>query len=69
MIEVKTLEQTPVPDPSSIPIGTFRKLISLVTERLKSNSIEGIKIEKEIDRIVCDLYNLDNDDRLALGIE
>lgn len=68
MIEVKTLEQTPVPDPSSISIKDFKRIIELVRLRLKSNSIDGIQIEKEIDFIVCELYNLNSEEKQILGL-
>jgi len=69
MMEVKTLENTPVPNPAIIPINTFQKIINLVTERLKVSSLEGIKYEKELDIIISDLYRLNKDDIAVLNIE
>lgn len=69
MIEVKTLNQTPVPNPSLIPIKDFKKMIELVEKRIKGSAIEGITIEKEIDDLACKLYNLTQEDKKVLGIE
>jgi methylase of polypeptide subunit release factors len=69
MMEVKTLENTPVPNPANVPINIFKKIINLVTERLKVSSLEGIKFEKELDNIISNLYHLNKDDIAVLNIE
>lgn len=69
MLEVKTLEQTPVPDPSTIPILDFKKIVELVFDRINSDPIKGLIIEKEIDNIVSRLYNLSTEDKQVLGIK
>lgn len=69
MLEVKTLNQTPIPDPSSISNKDFKKMIELVELRIKSATLESIKIEAEIDALACKLYNLNSDDKKVLGLE
>ena len=68
MLEVKTLEETPVPDPSTIPITDLKKLIDLVNIRMKKNTVEGIQIDRQIDKIICGLYNLSLSEQEMLGI-
>jgi type I restriction-modification system DNA methylase subunit len=69
MLEVKTLNQTPVPDPSQIPNKDFKKMVELVERRIKSSALDGINLEKEIDALACKLYSLNSDDKKVLGIE
>ena len=69
MLEVKTLNQTPIPDPSSIANRDFKKMVELVERRIKSSALESINLEKEIDALACKLYNLSSDDKKVLGIE
>lgn len=69
MLEVKTLNQTPVPDPSTISNKDFKKMVELVEKRIKSSALEAINLEKEIDILACKLYNLNSDDQKVLGIE
>ncbi|WP_069660766.1 HsdM family class I SAM-dependent methyltransferase [Arcticibacter eurypsychrophilus] len=68
MVEVKTLQMTPVPDPASVAPNTMKKLLSLVKKRLSSVGLDSLTIENEIDNIMCDLYGLNKDDKSILGI-
>jgi hypothetical protein len=69
MLEVKTLNQTPIPDPSSISNKDFKKMVELVDRRINSSALDSINLEKEIDALACLLYNLSSDDKKVLGIE
>lgn len=69
MIEVNTLQNTPVPDPATVPVNVLKKLITLVQKRLKSVGVEAFQTEKEIDNIVCTLYKLSEEEKKVLGIE
>ena len=68
MIEVQTLQEIPVPDPTKVPYNVFRKIIELVSERLRCNPIEGMILEKELDRIIFELYNLSDEEISVLSI-
>ncbi len=68
MLEVKTLKNTPVPDPSLVPNNKMRKIINLVTDRMNTKGYEAIKMDREIDNMVADLYNLDQEEKEILGI-
>lgn len=68
MLEVKTLENTPVPDPSKVPVGLFKKIVNLVTKRLNSNPIDGEVFEIELDSIICDLYNMSTEEKRVIGL-
>ena len=69
MIEVNTLEQTPVPDPSLVSVQLFKKLIALVRKRLKMSNELVFQTDLEIDKIVCEMYNLNQDEVNLLSIE
>jgi type I restriction-modification system DNA methylase subunit len=67
-LEVSTLKATPVPDPNKIGKKELLQLIRLVKSRLQANEANAISIEKQIDELVCDLYNLSEEDKnLLLG--
>ncbi len=68
-LEVHTLKDTPVPDPSSVPPVTMKKIINLVTDRLHSDGYEAIKIERQIDELIADIYLLNSEERGLLGID
>ena len=67
MLEVKTLEQLPVPDPSQVPGATRIRLFKLVEHRLADPT--ATEAEMEIDAIVAGLYGLSGKERQALGLE
>lgn len=69
MLEPKTLRKTPVPDPAKVPPVIMLRLLDLVDQRLASTGIMIRDIEKQIDDIVADLYNLSREERIALGME
>ncbi|MGJ1265346.1 HsdM family class I SAM-dependent methyltransferase [Sphingobacterium spiritivorum] len=68
MLEVKTLQTTPVPDPAKVSPGLMKRILSLVQKRLNTVGIESLTIEREIDEIVCELYGLNEEDKAVLGI-
>ena len=67
MLEPKTLKSVPVPDPGVIPGPTIEHLLSLVDQRL--NNPRALEVEKEIDKIVANLYGLSQRQRRAVGME
>jgi len=69
MLEPKTLENTPVPDPTKVSLQDMRRLLDLVNKRLGSSSANAWEIQKEIDTRVADLYALSRKERRALGME
>lgn len=68
MLEVKTLQTTPVPDPAKVSPSLMKRILSLVQNRLNVVGIESLAIEREIDEIVCELYGLNEEDKSVLGI-
>jgi tRNA1(Val) A37 N6-methylase TrmN6 len=69
MLEVKTLNKTPVPDPAKIPSQTMRQLLDLVDKRLSISGSDVANLEIQIDALVADLYSLSKKERHALGME
>ena len=69
VLEVTTLRKTPVPDPTMVSPTIMRQLITLVERRLTASGGAIIDIEKQIDNIVMDLYDLTDMERHALGLE
>lgn len=72
MLEPKTLNRTPVPNPTSIEPIILRQILDLVDRRINikfPDSDEAIEIEKTLDQIVADLYGLSIDERRTLGID
>jgi len=69
MLEPKTLKRTPVPDPTQVPLAIKRRLLSLVDKRLVLSGSAALDVEKQIDKIVADLYGLSLKERQALGME
>lgn len=69
MLEPKTLKKTPVPDPAGVPLGVKRRLLALVDRRLSLSGSAALNAEKQLDRIVADLYGLSLQERLVLGLE
>lgn len=67
-IQPKTLKNTPIPDPFEIDKKELFKLIKLVKERINGKEDKILQIEKEIDLIVCNLYNLtEEESKILLG--
>lgn len=69
MLEPKTLKETPVPDPTKVPLPMMKNLIRLVDERLTKPDTNIVDIDKKIDLVVSDLYNLTVKEREILGVE
>lgn len=69
VLEVTTLKRTPVPDPTKVSISDMRRLLELVDRRLEAEGSVIIELEKEIDRVILDLYGLNTSERKALGLE
>jgi methylase of polypeptide subunit release factors len=58
MLEKRYLLDLPVPNPEIIDKRKYQKLIKLVKERIATRADKSIFIEKQIDKIVTELYNL-----------
>jgi hypothetical protein len=69
MLEPKTLKRTPVPDPAKVPLAKKRRLLTLLDERLSLSASAAVKIEKQIDELVAELYGLSSHERQAIGME
>ena len=69
MLEPKTLRRTPVPDPTQISPATKRRLLALVDERLLLSGPATLDVEKQLDKLIADLYGLSSQERQALGME
>ncbi len=71
MLEPKYLKNLPVPDPLSQNTSRIKvlQIISLVKERMIAKEFKLILIEKEIDKIVADLFNLSKREKEYLNIE
>lgn len=69
MLEVKTLNRTPVPDPAKVPSQTMRQLLDMVDRRLATKEAAVSDLEIQIDTLVADIYGLSQKERRALGME
>lgn len=70
MLEPRTLKSVPVPDPKDVAPGTRRKLLQLVDARLVSGGMSALTIERDIDRLVAELYGLSDEEyRIISGGE
>ncbi|MEM9389802.1 MAG: N-6 DNA methylase [Bacteroidota bacterium] len=69
MLEVKTLKKTRIPNPNTVPPQKMQKLLRLVTQRMNLVGYEGYPVEREIDHLVADLYLLNDDDKITLGLK
>jgi len=69
MLEPKTLKLTPVPNPTYVDSALMRRLLSFVDKRLSAVGVAALEYEKQLDRLVADLYNLSVQERTALGME
>jgi type I restriction-modification system DNA methylase subunit len=68
MLEVKTLKNTPVPDPALVPPLIMKRLLDLAKDRIKTTAFYGRDLENKIDKIVAELYGLNYEDQVVLGI-
>lgn len=69
MLEPGTLKKTPVPDPARVPPAIKRRILALVDKRLLCSGTAAVDIEKQIDKLVADLYGLSSQERRTLGME
>lgn len=69
MLEVKTLKNTKIPDPNMVPAQKMQKLLRLVTERMNLVGYDGYLVERELDKLVADLYQLSDEDKITLGLK
>lgn len=69
MLEPRTLNMTPVPSPDTVHPSIMNRLINLIDRRLENKPAEARQIEKEVDVIVADLYQLTAAERRAIGME
>lgn len=69
MLEPKTLKLTPVPDPTQVDPTLMRRLLNLVNKRLTARGAVALEYERQLDRLIADLYHLSAQERIALGME
>lgn len=69
MLEPRTLKLTPVPPPKDVPHAIMNKLLSLVDLRLETDGLEARQTETELDKIIANLYQLTDTERLVIGME
>ena len=69
MLEIKTLNRTPVPDPARIDPTVLKRLIDFAERRMYSTGLEALDIERQMDSLIADLYMLSREERRVLGIE
>ncbi len=68
MLEVKTLKDTPVPDPANISPKIMKNFLALVRQRLDLPAYQAIDLDKRIDVLVADMYGLGAAEMDVLGI-
>lgn len=66
MVENKTLNDFRLPDPRSVPTSFMRRLITLVNKRIEAGF--SSELEASIDKVVAELYGLEEADLQALGV-
>lgn len=69
MLEVKTLKNTPVPDPNNVSIGELNRIVQLVDDRMNASGYDAVIIDRKIDKVIANLYNLSEKDLITLGME
>jgi len=69
-LEAATLSQTPVPDPTRIDKTIMRHVLRLVEKRVATiDRDKAQEMERELDRMVADLYKLTEKERRGIGME
>lgn len=68
MIEVKTLKDTPVPNPYLIPRGKLNQILRLVEDRIHEKGYQATLLERKIDALIAEIYGLSIEDQKTLGI-
>lgn len=62
-LEVATLKNTPIPDPSTLNHSALVRFINLIKQRLNSKQSDKIyRLENEIDMLACQFYGLTKDE-------
>ena len=70
MLEVKTLRETPVPDPTQLSTKTMKQILDLVESRLLNPKYPTARdLEKRIDELLANVYGLSPRERQAIGME
>ncbi len=67
MIEVKTLKNTPIPDPGKVSSNLMRRIFNTLDDRLLTFGVEAMDIEKKLDELIFEAYGLSFQERKALG--
>jgi hypothetical protein len=67
MLEPKTLLKTPIPDPTKIQPYIMQQLLVLIDKRFLASGNEIIELEIEINKIVTDIYGLNEHERSIYG--
>lgn len=69
MLEGKTLEKTPVPDPTKVSAADMQRLLRLVDLRMRQRGLDAVDTQKQLDDFVAHLYGLTSEERVSLGME
>ncbi|MHC4476424.1 MAG: Eco57I restriction-modification methylase domain-containing protein [Planctomycetota bacterium] len=64
-LDPRYLSEVPVPDPSRVKPSEFRRIVSLVDERIETGSLD---LDGKIDKLVLDTYGLTSAERELLGV-
>lgn len=68
MLEPKTLNEIPIPDPTKIGFSQLSKIIKLTEERINSSGSEAREIEQELDQVIAGLYKLNDKEKEIVGM-
>jgi hypothetical protein len=66
MLEPKTLNAMPVPDPATVSVGTMRQIKRLVAQRIETRVPEN---DRQLDRLVADIFGLTREERRLIGMD
>jgi hypothetical protein len=66
MLEPKTLRNIHVPDPAEVSVPTMSKIIRLARSRVTGGA--DVKTERTLDELICELYELDQNEKRLIGI-
>jgi type I restriction-modification system DNA methylase subunit len=68
-LEKNTLAITPIPAPTDVDISIMRQLLRLVDVRLDATGPEAFDAERQIDRLVAEIYQLSLQEKELIGME
>jgi methylase of polypeptide subunit release factors len=68
-LEVSTLSETPVPDPSLLDPTALRAIVKLVDRRMVSTGSEALEIERRLDNLIASIYQLSAVERELMGMK